>query len=111
MRPTENVISSWDDWYNSSEYHEYGGNWIERSQNIMARAYMCGLNCAWVNKMFMDNGQAEVLKRIIRKCQEWLNSIDRFSNADEYRIRTIYDESRKELYSMLVAVIADYCID
>ena len=111
MRPTENCIQSWDDWYKSSDYHEYGTNWIERSQNIMARAWMCNLNCAWVNKMFMENGQAEVLKRIIRKCQDWRNNIDRFSETDEYRIQVIYDESKRELFSMLTATIAEYCID
>ena len=110
-RPTENCIALWDDWYNSSEYHEYGTRWIERSQNIMARAWMCGLNCAWVNKQFMENNQAEVLKRIIRECKDWLNSIDRFSETDEYKIQTIYDECRNELYQMLVAMIAEYCIN
>lgn len=110
MRPTENQLRSFDDWYNSDEYREYAEHWNEQSLDIMKYAWICFMNCAWVNSMFNQCNQIEVLKHIIKKCKIYMRDIDRFSENDEHCIKTIYDICRRELYRRLMLYIDEYCL-
>ena len=58
----KNYFSTYEDWYSSDDYHEYKDHWIESSLNIMADAWILGINLAWVNARFNNNEQSEVMK-------------------------------------------------
>ena len=111
MRPTENQLRSFDDWYNSDDYHQYAEHWNEQSQDIMKHAWMIYMNVAWVNSMFNQCNQIEVLKHIIKKCKMYIRDINRFSEDDEWCIKKIYDASRREMYRRLMLYIDEYCLD
>lgn len=111
MRPTENSLRTFDEWYDSEEYHEYAKRWNEPSKEIMKHAWILYMNCAWVDKMFNENNQIEVLKHIIRKCKVLIADIDRFSETDEHCICTIHKDSKRELYRRLMLCIDEYCLD
>lgn len=111
MRPTENHFRSFDDWYSSDEYHTYAKQWAEQSLDIMKYAWIFYMNCAWVDSMFDQNNQVEVLKHIIEKCKMYMRDIDRFSESDEHCIKKIYDTSRREMYRRLMLYIDEYCLD
>ena len=109
----KNYFDTYEDWYASETYHEYKGHWIESSLDIMADAWILGVNPAWVNARFNNNEQDEVMKHIIRKCRDFEWNTDRYCLTEDDRdlLDRIKKRNQRDLYSILVGEIYDYCVN
>ena len=109
----KNYFNSYEDWYVSETYFKYRGHWIESSLNIMADAWVLGMNPAWVNARFNNNEQDEVMKNIIRKCRDYEQNADRYCLTEDDRdlLARIKKKNQQDLYSSLVEEIYNYCVN
>ena len=109
----KNYFNTYEDWYGSETYYEYKEHWIESSLNIMADAWILGINPAWVNARFNNNEQNEVMKQIIRKCRDYEWNADRYCLTEEDRdlLDRIKKRNQRDLYSILVGEIYDSCMN
>lgn len=109
----KNYFNSYEDWYASETYYEHKEHWIESSLDIMADAWILGINPAWVNARFNNNEQDEVMKQIIRKCRDYEWNADRYCLTEDDRdlLDRIKKRKQRDLYSILVGEIYDYCMN
>lgn len=109
----KNYFNTYEDWYNSDTYCNYKEHWTQNFLNIMADAWILGMNPAWVNARFNNNEQNEVMKHIIRKCREYEWFTDRYylTENDRDLLDRIKKRNQKDLYSLLVGEIYDYCVN
>ena len=109
----KNYFNTYEDWYSSETYCNYKDYWVESFLDIMADAWILGINPAWVNARFNNNEQNEVMKQIIRKCRDYEWNADRYCLTEDDRdlLDRIQKRNQKELYSILVGEIYDYCMN
>ena len=109
----KNYFNSYEDWYGSSDYYEYKEHLTESALDIMADAWILGINCAWVKARFNNNEQDEVMKHIIRKCRDYEWNADRYCLTEDDRdlLNRIKKRNQRDLYSILVGEIYDYCMN
>ena len=109
----KNYFKTYDDWYESDDYHEYRGKVVGFALDIMADTWILGTNLAWVKAKFENNEKAEIYKHIIRKCRDYEWNADRYCLTEDDRdlIAGIKKRNQADLYSYLAGEIYDYCVN
>lgn len=109
----KNYFKTYEDWYESDDYHEYRGKMVGFALDIMADTWILGINLAWVKAKFENNERAEIHKHIIRKCRDYEWSADRYCLTQDDRdlIGGIKKRNQADLYSYLANEIYDYCVN
>ena len=109
----KNYFKTYEDWYESDDYHEYRGKMVGFALDIMADTWILGINLAWVKAKFENNERAEIYKHIIRKCRDYEWNADRYCLTQDDRdlIGGIKKRNQADLYSYLANEIYDYCVN
>ena len=109
----KNYFKTYEDWYESDDYHEYRGKVVDFALDIMADTWILGTNLAWVKAKFENNERAEIHKHIIRKCRDYEWNADRYCLTEDDRelIDGIKKRNQADLYSYLANEIYDYCVN
>ena len=109
----KNYFKTYEDGYESDEYHEYRGKVVDFALDIMADTWILGTNLAWVKAKFENNERTEIYKHIIRKCRDYEWNADRYCLTEDDRdlIAGIKKRNQADLYSHLANEIYDYCVN
>lgn len=109
----KNYFKTYEDWYESDDYHEYRGKVVDFALDIMADAWILGTNLAWVKAKFENCEKDEIYKHIIRKCRDYEWNADRYCLTEDDRdlIGGIKKRNQADLYSYLAGEIYDYCVN
>jgi hypothetical protein len=109
----KNYFKTYEDWYESDDYHEYRGKVVDLALDIMADAWILGVNLAWVRAKFENNEKAEIYKYLIRQCYnyEWHAEHYCLTEDDRELIGGIKKRNQADLYSYLAGEIYDYCVN
>lgn len=109
----KNYFKTYEDWYESDDYHEYRKKVVDFALDIMADAWILGIHLAWIRVKFEDNEKAEIYKYIICKCRDYQWNADRYCLTEDDRdlLDRIKKKNQAELYSYLANEIYDYCVN